>query len=302
MRLHSFFYIVNNQNSNRDDKLYKVRPLIHSLSLAYQKYYILNKEISIDEKMIKYTGRVSFLQYVQNKPTRLGFKVFVLSDALSGYVFNWHFYTGAGSQRTNNLARNIVVELVQGLEFKFHHVYFDSYYSSIELAQELAQKGFGCVGTINKRRRFLPQAIKNPSEPLQQGETLSRKLGNLVSLIHKDKREIRLITTIHGKQLSASGKPQALVDYNIYMRGIDKGNQNSAYYHNNHKSLKWWKTIFNSLIKVSINNAYILYKTRNPFTARTPLKFRERLVEQLIELYLREIHHQRVASLHAGKL
>jgi len=183
MRLHSFFHIVNNQNSNRDDKLYKVRPLIHSLSLVYQKYYILNKEISIDEKMIKYTGRVSFLQYVQNKPTRLGFKVFVLSDALSGYVFNWHFYTGAGSQRTNNLARNIVIELVQGLEFKFHRVYFDSYYSSIELAQELAQKGFGCVGTINKRRRFLPQAIKNPSEPLQQGETGTlHRVVNIMSI------------------------------------------------------------------------------------------------------------------------
>jgi len=86
------------------------------------------------------------------------------------------------------------------------------------------------------------------------------------------------------------------------MRGVDKGNQNSAYYHNNHKSLKWWKTIFNSLIKVSINNAYILYKTRNPFTARTPLKFRERLVEQLIELYLREAHHQRIASLPRGRI
>ena len=50
MRIHSFFHIADNQNSDIQDKLYKVRPLILALTATYSRYYILNKELTVDEK------------------------------------------------------------------------------------------------------------------------------------------------------------------------------------------------------------------------------------------------------------
>ena len=52
-----------------------------------------------------------------------------------------------------------------------------------------------------------------------------------------------------------------------------------------HKSKKWYRTIFNSLIDSSITNAYILYKCRNPGEKLTLLKFREQLITEICNDY-----------------
>ena len=45
--------------------------------------------------MIKFKGRLGFKQYIKNKPTKRDIKVFVLSDATTGYVKRFQIYTGA---------------------------------------------------------------------------------------------------------------------------------------------------------------------------------------------------------------
>ena len=39
--------------------------------------------------------------------------------------------------------------------------------------------------------------------------------------------------------------------------------QNSSYYCYSHKSIKWWKNIFVSLLDTSVANAYQIYKLKN---------------------------------------
>jgi len=121
--LHKFFHLGNNQEANQNDKLRKMRLFINLLLDRYQAYYDLPKEISIDEKLLKYTGRVSFKQYISRKPNRLGFKLYILSDAKNGYVYNFKVYTGKENvERTGNLAQYVVLDLMKGLENKGHHL------------------------------------------------------------------------------------------------------------------------------------------------------------------------------------
>ena len=47
--------------------------------------------------MIKFKGRLGFKQYLKNKPTKWGIKVFVLSDAVSAYIKRIQIYTGAAT-------------------------------------------------------------------------------------------------------------------------------------------------------------------------------------------------------------
>ena len=50
--------------------------------------------MSIDESMIGFKGRLSFLQYMPKKPTKWGMKAYVLADSKTGYTYSWRLYTG----------------------------------------------------------------------------------------------------------------------------------------------------------------------------------------------------------------
>ena len=76
------------------DRLYKIRPLVNHLVTRFKSSYVPGREISIDESMISYKGRLSFLQYMPKKPTKWGVKAWVLADSASGYIWNWDLYTG----------------------------------------------------------------------------------------------------------------------------------------------------------------------------------------------------------------
>jgi len=46
--------------------------------------------------MIPFKGHLSFKQYMKDKPTKWGIKVFALSNASNGYVYRFQIYAGKG--------------------------------------------------------------------------------------------------------------------------------------------------------------------------------------------------------------
>ena len=65
-------------------------PLLDNFRAAYN----LGREISIDESMIGFKGRLYFIQYMPKKPIKWGMKAFVLADSSSGYTHTWRLYAG----------------------------------------------------------------------------------------------------------------------------------------------------------------------------------------------------------------
>lgn len=294
MRLHKFFHAADNRNDTKQDKLFKIREVLNLLLKRYKKYYDLGKQITIDEKMIKFTGKITFRQHMPKKPTRFGFKVFLLCDAASGYIYNWKFYTGKDyGAESKNTAYSVVTELVNGLEGRGHHLFCDSYFSYMETVQQTAAKSIGYTGTVNKARLFLPDEIKNPKK-LKRGESVFRRNGNTMVCVYKDRKEIRVVSNMHGNRRD-NLRPQALNDYQTYMRGVDVSNQNCSYYHHEHKQLKWWKTLFIGVLEMTIANAHQIYQFRNRVFPLTQLRFRELLVAQLLETSMRD---RQVYALH----
>ena len=47
--------------------------------------------------------------------------------------------------------------------------------------------------------------------------------------------------------------------YNIFMGGVDKGDQFSSFYINENRLVKWWVRIFMSLSDTALMNSYIIY-------------------------------------------
>ena len=54
----------------------------------------MKQECTIEEAMIPFKGRLGFKQYLKDKPTKLGVKVWVLAAASTGYVKHFQIYTG----------------------------------------------------------------------------------------------------------------------------------------------------------------------------------------------------------------
>ena len=141
------------------DRLYKLRPFVDSVVANCQQVYIPARELAIDESMIKFKGRLGFIQYNPKKPIKWGLKAFVLADSATGYVRNWMLYTGkmnTNMYSTSNayiiftgkddslelngkgLGHAVVLKLLEGLEDRGHHVYLDNWYSSPALFDDLA--------------------------------------------------------------------------------------------------------------------------------------------------------------------
>ena len=74
--------------------LFKVRPFLDPLIKNFQEAYHPSQELSIDESMIVFKGRFSFIHYLPKKLTKWGMKAFVLADIRNGYTYNWRLCTG----------------------------------------------------------------------------------------------------------------------------------------------------------------------------------------------------------------
>ncbi|XP_029656144.1 uncharacterized protein LOC115230047, partial [Octopus sinensis] len=83
------------ENEPNCDPLHKVRPVIDLLFNNYKTVYLPGKNLSVDEAMICYKGRVHFQQYMPTKPTKLGIKVWEVCESDTGYCVNFDVYTVA---------------------------------------------------------------------------------------------------------------------------------------------------------------------------------------------------------------
>ena len=280
------------------DYLYKVRKLLDLLSPHFLSEYNSHEELSIDEAMIPFKGRLSIKQYMKDKPTKWGIKVFVLVDARNGYTTRLQIYTGKNSNLANSdtgLCSRVVLELLNGLEVKCPKVYMDNYYTSPELYLTLYKKGINACGTARSHRKYYPKDLKI-GKNVEMGYYDYRSNGPLLATVWKDKLIVNFLSTIHVARCSVpvtvkrrekdgSQKnvecPPLLPDYQKFMRGVDRGDQLMGYYNVGRRSKKWWKRVFSYLIEVSLLNAYVLRKFSNGVQTDF-LHFRLELANQLV--------------------
>lgn len=270
------------------DKLYKLRPLLNSMSSNFEKCMHPTVELSIDESMIKFKGRSSLKQYLPKKPIKRGYKVWVLADK-NGYCQRFQIYTGKSDDSEKSLGARVVKNLLDGLENKHHLVYFDNFFNSVELLEDLKKKNIHACGTVNSNRRLLPDF--KGDRYFKRGESeIFTSNTRLVAIKWRDKRSVHLLSNFHDPndftEVPRKDKtgvienvpcPVLLTDYNKNMNFVDKFDQNLNVYKVDRKSKKWWHRIFFYLFDAAIVNAYVLYKELN-LPKKTMKEFRREVI------------------------
>ncbi len=93
--------------------------MLEMIGKRFESLYKLNREVAIDEAMIKFKGRSSMKQYLPLKPIKRGLKVWVLADSHNDYVSRVQVYTGKdGKKPEKGLGANVVQSLCEGLRRK----------------------------------------------------------------------------------------------------------------------------------------------------------------------------------------
>lgn len=149
------------RNDPKFDKLYKLIPFLDAISETYQFYYSPTRDQAIDESMIKFKGRSAMKQYMPMKPIKRDYKVWVRAD-MNGFVCEFQIYTGKIDDKSEkNLGERVVKDLSRALIKKNYHIYFDNYFSSVDLMKSLQDNGILACGTIRKDRARLPKIQKS---------------------------------------------------------------------------------------------------------------------------------------------
>ena len=178
------------------DKLYKVRRYVDLITNQFTANYTLHQQVTIDEAMIPFKGRLTFKQYMKNKPTKWGIKVYVLSDATNGYIYRIQIYSGNNfdSEVDAGLCSRVLLALMSGLDE--HHLYTDNYYTSPEVYLALYNNGINCCGTVRVGRRGFPkELVKTKKE--NRGFYDYRSNGPLLVAAWYDRRFVYFVSTLH---------------------------------------------------------------------------------------------------------
>ena len=75
-----------------------------------------------------------------------------------------------------------------------HHVYCDNIFTSVHLVEALLERNTYLCGTIRANMSGIPEQLKKPGH-LQQGQSIKWQKGNVVAVVWKDRRDVRVISS-----------------------------------------------------------------------------------------------------------
>lgn len=283
----SMFHCSNNEKPEHG-RLDKIQKLVDLLVFNFQKWYIPEEVLCIDESVVPFIGRLIFRQYLKNKTHRYGIKIFKLC-AKDFYTLQYNIYAGKEAVRETNVSHKIVLKLLKPYLNFGRCLFIDNWYSSVELAEKLNCENTHVVGTLRANRRGNPRDVI--SKKLKKGELFTQQSNsNIVVMKWRDKRDIYLITTKHTDETieirrrtgDIIKKPLAVEDYNVGKSFIDRSDQMSSYSSPLKRSIKWYRKVaFDILLSTTVVNALSLYKsvTMNNITIT---RFKEEIIKPLL--------------------
>ena len=122
------------------------------------------RDLTIDETLLAFLGRLSIKQYNPLKRGRFGVKLFLLADSSTGFVFRILPYQGKTTQWRDSTLRDrfgfggaAVLSLLEGSLNKGHRVCIDNWFMSVQLTRKPLEKKTHVLGTVRKNRKGMPK-------------------------------------------------------------------------------------------------------------------------------------------------
>ena len=284
-----FLHFGNNPNF-LDDRLGKVRLMLNHFNDTMSEIYVPGKDLSLDESMMLYRGRLVFRQYIKNKRHKYGVKYFELCTK-DGLILRTSIYSGQDLDTEKSLGKtaNVVLDLTKEFLGKGYHLYTDSYYNSVPLTKYLTENGTYISGTLRKDRVDNPKMVT--TRKLKKGQFIWAGTDETTVTKWKDKREVLVISNAHIPEMVESAnrngklkfKPNIVKDYNDGMSGVDRADQMMSYNSVMRKSSRWNKKVGIHIMEMMVHNAHFLFKSNQVAKYKmTCTEFKQHTVRWLV--------------------
>ncbi len=281
---------VNRQPADGDtpDRYKKVRVLVDHLQAKFGELYVPEQCLSHDEAMIKYFGKCGLKQSMRNKPIRFGFKVWVLAT-VSGFVVSFDLYQGKGLglHTTENVKAvgaagasvlDVLDLMPEGKRKLPYHIFADNFFSSQKLIDVLLEKNYQYTGTIRQDRvkGKPPLTSVDKFKKMARGyhETVVLKDQSQIITRWNDNAPVTMISSILGDQPMRTAsrylrtaknytdipQPHIVHQYNNYMGGVDRFDQNNNHIRVTIGGKKWYWSVVTWLLDTAVQNAWQLHK------------------------------------------
>ncbi|XP_050704248.1 piggyBac transposable element-derived protein 4-like [Eriocheir sinensis] len=263
-----------NQDKPKADKdpMERIRPVSDYLREKIQQGFNPHQKLVIDESLCLWRGNIGICQYIPSKRHRYGLKTFVMCDCKSGYVQDVLLYMGSKTELEPApadilKAGAVVCTLMKPYLNEGRILYTDNWYTSPSLCAYLGSVNTDSCGTVRRNRKHLP-----PLPSAREADSKIYKHANgMLLLSWMDNKEVNVLSTVHEpvqelarRRQRGTGirlqKPQAINDYNVNMRLVDKKDQVVASAECARKTMRWHKKFFFHLLDLVLYNSNIVYK------------------------------------------
>ncbi|XP_072283545.1 WD repeat-containing protein 25 isoform X1 [Pyxicephalus adspersus] len=274
-----FLHFTNNEEfdeaTHPAPQLKKIWEVFQMIVKNFQQTYVPERDITIDESLMAYKGRLSWVQYVASKRAQFGVRFYMLCESSTGYIWNSILYTGKGTKfktkySNYGIETSSVLSLIEPLLNQGYCVTTDKFYTSPELYEFLLEHKTDAYGTVMADQRNMPSLFAK--KKLKTGDMVAWQKGKMMALRWHDKKDGCLMSTVHNastvmvltKGEKKIMKPQVVIDYNNAMKGVVRADQAMTFYQAMRKQQKkYYKKIFRHLVEQCLWNAYILYKQKS---------------------------------------
>ena len=278
------------------DKLAAIRYILDEFVQNCKNTYCLSEFLTIDETLVSFRGRCSFIQYIPSKPAKYGVNTFALCDAKTYFTGNLEVYCGkqpADPHEASNSPGDIVEKLISHLKGTCRNLTTDNWYTSYTLAMSLLQDKITLVGTLKKNKREIPaEFLPNKQKPISSSMFGFQKHATLVSFTPKKNKSVVLLSTmLRDAAVDAeTKKPQIIQFYNSTKGGVDTVDQLCGNYSVSRRTRRWPLCVFFHLVNIAGVNGQILFnKTRKSVDeAQNRRQFLKNLAMSLIKPHLQD--------------
>lgn len=275
-------------------RLFKIQPIVDYLRMKYKQIYKPDRNISIDESLLLWKGRLGWKVYIPSKSSKYGIKSFVLCESATGYCYDFFFYLGIETvfnEEYENLpyGEKAVMQLISPLLNQGYICTMDNWFSSIPLFTELSRNYTDAIGTIRSNRIGIPLIIKEKKLKLHNEYSIFN--NELMIMKNKDRKDIYFLSTIfytgtvtsisHNKEVV---KPKLVSVYNNTMEGVDLCDSIlSSYICSRKRIKKYYQKQFRHLLDITSLNSYIIFQKLGG--KETRLEYLLKIIEGMIEKY-----------------
>lgn len=303
-----YFHIVAfrpSQGSNQG--LYKIQPFLDSLQQSFSCTFkpsqtqVLHEPL-IDEDPVFIT---TCTERELRKRKKRKFSLWVRQCTSTGFICQISVHLKEGTDALSALKNKpqlhslVAKQLCQNISGKNTIIFTGPSITNLSLFSEFSKQDIFCCGLLSTRKSDctgLPQSmLVCTSTPAQRGQSRVMMKGGMSLISWYNKGHFRFLTNAYSPTKEGmiikrkSGEvpcPLAVEAFAAHLSYICKYDDKYSKYFIFHKPNKTWQQVFWLSISIAINNAYILYKMSDAYTAKrySRAQFGERLVRELLDL------------------